>query len=306
MKDLIPIAIFVFDRPDILQETLDALSKNQGIEKHQLIFFCDGPCENENSVRLKNIEKVYKVIESIKWSKDVKVFKKSKNFGLANSIVNGVSQVLNDYENVIVLEDDIKTSPFFLKYMRDSLLLYKNNLDVVSISGFNYPLENINVDYETFFLKGTDCWGWATWQRGWAFFEPDAKILLRKINEKKIKKHFDFNGNYKFSKMLKKTIRKNHSWAVKWYASAYLANKYTLYPVKSLVKNIGDKGTNVKQNNLKMLGHDISMKEIVSFEIKVEQSEFMYAQISNHFAKYYNIFYRIHNFLEQKIKKNIF
>ncbi len=305
MNSKIPIAIFVFDRPEILQETLDALSKNEGVENHPLIFFCDGPKEDSSEERLNNIRKVADLIEDIEWASDVKVFKKEKNAGLANSIVAGVSQVLDEYDKIIVLEDDIKTSRYFLKYMRDALTLYEDNMDVASITGFNYPLENLETDKQTFFLRGTDCWGWATWKRGWELFESDGTILLDQLTKAKAIRHFDFLGNYKFSKMLKKTIVKNHSWAVKWYASAYLANKLTLYPVKSLVQNIGDKGTNVKQNNTKILGSDIADSPVLKFETDAIESVEMHKRISEHFGKYYNIFYRGYNFLEQRIKKLI-
>lgn len=308
MNAKIPIAIFVFDRPEILQETLDALSRNEGIEDYSLIFFCDGPKENSSAERLNNIQRVSTVIENITWTQDIKVYKKNKNVGLADSIVSGVSQVLETYDNIIVLEDDIKTAPYFLKYMRDALEIYKDCEDVASITGFNYPLENLNIDKETFFLRGTDCWGWATWKRGWELFEPDGTILLNKLKDSGSIYHFDFFGKYKFSKMLEKTIKVNHSWAVKWYASAYVANKVTLYPVKSLVQNIGDKGTNVKQNNMQMLGFSVSEKPIIQFEKNIIESEIMHKKISDHFGKYYNIFYRGYNFLEQKVRNlfNIF
>ena len=301
----IPIAIFVFDRPGILQETLDALSKNEGIENYSIIFFCDGPKENSSKEHLNNINKVAEVIENINWTKDIQVYKKDKNAGLADSIVSGVSQVLEIYDSIIVLEDDIKTSPYFLKYMRDALEIYRNCDDVASISGFNYPLENVDPGKETFFLRGTDCWGWATWKQEWKLFEPDGRILLDKLKSSGSIHHFDFFGKYKFSRMLEKTIRVNHSWAVKWYASAYVANKLTLYPIKSLVQNIGDKGTNVKQNNMKMLGFDVSQKPISNFENNIVESVVMHRMIANHFGRYYNIFYRGYNYIEQKVRKFI-
>ena len=102
--------------------------------------------------------------------------------------------------------------------------------------------------------------------------------------------------------MLKKTIKENHSWAVKWYASAFLKDKLTLYPKYSLVENIGDKGTNQSQNHRKLLGL-IEEKNIIStFNIKVEQSETAYNLISKHFAKYNSFLYRIYVFLRQFYK----
>jgi hypothetical protein len=93
---------------------------------------------------------------------------------------------------------------------------------------------------ETFFLRGADCWGWATWKRGWDLFEPDGQKLLGEIRRKKLQRAFDINGAYPYTKMLKDQINaKNDSWAIRWYASAYLKEKLTLYPGRSLVQNIG-------------------------------------------------------------------
>jgi hypothetical protein len=300
-KTITPIAIFVYNRPEILSLTLNALKNNVGIENHPLIFFCDGPKANSTKETIFNISQVHDIIDNIDWALSVTKISKKENRGLANSLVEGITTVLKDFDRVIVLEDDIKTSKYFLQFMNDGLVKYENCETVASISGFNYPLENTKYTKETFFLLGSDCWGWATWKRGWDLFEIDGKILLEKLIKSKKVKHFDFNGNYKFSNMLKKTIKVNHSWAVKWYASTYLSNKITLYPLHSLVQNIGDKGTNVQQNNKKMLGYETKDAPISYFETDLTESIYMRKIISNHFGKYYNIFYRFYNFIEQKL-----
>jgi hypothetical protein len=160
------------------------------------------------------------------------------NKGLAKSIIAGVSHVLDDHDTVIVLEDDIVASPYFLRYMNEALALYQNDEPVVSIHGYVYPVKQPLP--ETFFLRGADCWGWATWKRGWALFEPDGRKLLDQLEQSRLINEFDMDGNYAFSEMLRKQIDgRNDSWAVRWHASAFLRNKLTLYPGTSLVNNIG-------------------------------------------------------------------
>ena len=115
---------------------------------------------------------------------------------------------------------------------------------VVSIHGYVYPVGQPLP--EAFFLHGADCWGWATWSRGWSCFNSDGQFLLDELKRHKTIRAFDFNGTYPFSKMLEGQIKgTNDSWAVRWYASAFLAGKLTLYPGRSLVHNIGndDSGT---------------------------------------------------------------
>jgi hypothetical protein len=161
---------------------------------------------------------------------------------LAQSVIEGVSQVLSEYDRVIVLEDDLVTSPHFLTYMNEALDRFEHDERVISIHGYSYPVKQPLP--EAFFLRGADCWGWATWKRGWSLFNPDGQVLFDKLAANKLLYAFDFNGTYSYSKMLQGQIAGlNDSWAVRWYASAFLADKLTLYPGRSLVHNIGNDGT---------------------------------------------------------------
>jgi hypothetical protein len=145
---------------------------------------------------------------------------------------------MNKHKKIIVLEDDLLTSPFFLKYMNAALDLYEEETEVISIHGYLYPLQGMVPN--TFFIKGADCWGWGTWQRGWNLFERDSSKLLTEIKKRNLIHDFDMDGWVNNVRMLKKQNKgKINSWAIRWHASAYLQNKLTLYPGKSLIKNIG-------------------------------------------------------------------
>lgn len=297
----IPILIFAYNRPEVLKCTIKSLFENFGFEQHPIIIYCDGPKINAKDEDKKNIANIQEIIKSFNWPNLPTIIIQKENLGLAKSIVNGVTETLKIFEQVIVLEDDIQTSPYFLDFMTKSLIFYKDHPDVISITGFNYPLDNNSIPDETFFLKGTECWSWATWRKGWYYFEIDGQKLYNKLKKRKLFYYFDFKGSYNFSGMLKKTIKINHSWAVKWYASAYLADKYTLYPKYSLVENIGEQGTNQSQNHRKMLGKIEQLKPISNFNKNVVQSDLAYNSIARHFKIYNNIIYRIYNFLIEKI-----
>jgi hypothetical protein len=97
---------------------------------------------------------------------------------------------------------------------------------------------------ETLFLKGADCWGWATWQRAWECFDPDGCRLLAQIEGRQLGHAFDFDGAADYTEMLRRQVAgANDSWAVRWHASAFLRDKLTLYPGRSLVENIGHDAT---------------------------------------------------------------
>jgi hypothetical protein len=122
--------------------------------------------------------------------------------------------------------------------MNEALDLYEKEEKVISIHSYTLPVKKLLP--ETFFIKGADCWGWATWKRGWDLFEPDGRKLLEKLEKNNLTKDFDFDGTYNYTGMLKRQIAGlTNSWAIRWYASAFLAGKLTLYPGRSLVQNIG-------------------------------------------------------------------
>lgn len=242
-----PIALFVFNRPDHTRKTIEALSKNELASQSKLIVFSDGPRDKKDAAL---VEQVRDYISTVKGFESVSIVTSKTNKGLANSIISGVTNVLSDNDRIIVLEDDMVTSTQFLKYMNNSLDWYENDEGVISVHGYIYPVKEPLPDY--FFLRGADCWGWATWSRGWKLFEADGKKLLNELKRRRLLKEFDFGSTYPYTKMLKKQIAgKNNSWAIRWYASAFIHEKLTLYPGMSYVQNIGNdaSGTHSRETN---------------------------------------------------------
>jgi len=236
---LAPIVLFAYNRPEHLRLVVEALAKNEEAAASDLFVYSDAPKDALNRDRVAET-RLY--IKGIKGFGSVTVVERDENWGLANNIIDGVTSVVNKYGKLIVLEDDLITSPYFLRFMNEALDLYEAEEDVVSIHGYIYPMKKHLP--ETFFIKGADCWGWATWKRGWDLFNPNGEELWRELQEKKLTKAFDFNHSYPYCKMLRRQIRaENNSWAIRWYASAFLKNKLTLYPGRSLVNQIGVDGS---------------------------------------------------------------
>lgn len=268
-KALAPIVLFVYNRPNHTKLTIEALKQNELAKESDLIIFSDAP-KNENAKA--SVTDVRKYIRSVRGFKSIKIIEREKNFGLANSIIEGVTKVVNKYGEIIVLEDDLITSKYFLRFMNDALDVYQNDSKVASISGYVYPIKDLP---ETFFIKGADCWGWATWKRAWDLFEKDGKKLLRDLEEKKLLNEFDFDGTYKYSEMLKNQIEgKNNSWAVRWYASAFLKNKLTLYPGKSLVSNIGNDTIGTHSGKIDKYKGDLVKSPFLIYKQKINENLF--------------------------------
>ncbi len=230
-----PIALFVYNRPDHTRRTVESLRQNRLAGDSDLIVFSDAA---RSDAHTEKVREVREYIRTISGFKSLTIIEREINFGLARSIIEGVTEIVGKYGRVIVLEDDLITSPHFLGYMNDALTRYANDERVVCIHGYMFPIERQLP--EAFFLPGADCWGWATWSRGWACFNSDGQALLDELKRRNLTDAFDYHGAYPFSKMLEGQIKgENDSWAVRWHASAFLGGKLTLHPGRSLVRNIG-------------------------------------------------------------------
>ncbi|MDD3597486.1 glycosyltransferase [Sulfuricurvum sp.] len=241
-----PIVLFVYNRPWHTQQTIEALQKNDFASESDLFIFSDAEKDERSFKKVKEVRNYIKRIDGFK---KITIIERETNWGLANSIIDGVTKIVNEYGKIIVLEDDLVTSPYFLKFMNETLEMYQNEEKVACVHGYIYPIENLP---ETFFIRGADCWGWATWKRGWDIFESDGQKLLSEVTRRGLQKEADFDNNYGYTKMLLDQINgKNNSWAVRWYFSAFLKEMLCLYPGKSFVQNIGNdaSGTHCSSTN---------------------------------------------------------
>jgi putative methyltransferase (TIGR04325 family) len=248
-----PIVLFVFNRPDHTLRALNSLRENLLADQSLLYIISDGPRQGTNANDLEKINQVREIIKSEKWCAEVIIHENQSNRGLSGSIIPEVTRLLEKHEKLIVLEDDIYLSKGFLEYMNSALEMYNNDTQVGCVHGWNYHIDAKNYKESTFFLKGADCWGWATWKRAWNLFEKDGSKLLETIRSKKLEYDFDRRGTHNYTELLEHQVDgKLDSWAVRWHASLFLANMYCLHPTESIVKNIGldNSGTNCFDTHL--------------------------------------------------------
>ena len=287
-----PIALFVYNRPEHTKKTLKHLKKNDLVKKSHLYVFSDGPKTEKD---IPKVNEVRQLVNKINGFKTVTVIERKSNWGLAKSIIEGVTQIINLHERVIVLEDDIVTASNFLDFMNTNLEYYQDKRTVACISGYVYPIEDLS---DTFFLRGADCWGWGTWKRAWDFFVSDGNILIDRLRENKLIRSFDFNNSIAYFKMLKDQVKgKNDSWAVRWYASAFTEEMYCLYPGKSYVINIGMDGSGTHCSisedykvNLNSNSHFEKMEIIQEDLIARKKFEYFFKRIKqNIFRKLYKL-----------------
>lgn len=276
MQNFAPIALFVYNRPEHTRRTLKFLQQNYLAEESKLYVFSDAPKSNADEDLVFEVRNIIKEIQGFKL---VKIIESEKNLGLADSIISGVSKLVNEYGKVIVFEDDLLCSPYTLQYFNEALNKYQSNEKVMHISAYMYPLKDAKKLPETFFYRVAHSWGWATWQSAWKNFNPDINSLIEQFDQKKINE-FSIEGKMNFWKqMLDFKNKKNNSWAIRWYASIFLKQGLCLNPSKSLIDNIGHDGSGIHSNVEKTYTVNINKQPITYFPASVNENVLAYQQI---------------------------
>lgn len=235
MKSCAPIALFVYNRPSHTRRTVEALQKNDLATESDLIIFSDAPKTPEAAPAVAEVRAYLKTISGFR---SVRIVERECNWGLAKSIIEGVTTVVNQYGRIIVLEDDIVTSRYFLSFMNAALDRYIDEPRVWHISGWNVPIDKAGLP-EAFFIRAMYCWGWATWADRWAHFQKAPDRLLAEWDADKIYR-FDLDGRCGFWEQVKQNaLGALSTWAVFWYATLFEHNGLCLNPTVTYVENIG-------------------------------------------------------------------
>lgn len=236
MTSYSPIVLFIYKRPLHLAKTLNSLSNCEGFQNHQIYVFGDGPRnENENIL----VQETRNVAKSFFGDRAQYIFS-NKNKGLANSVIDGVTSIINKYHSVIVIEDDLEFHSQFLKYMNNALIYFANNEKVMSISGYMYETKSLIGSNKAVLLPMISTWGWGTWSRAWSNFDPDSIGAEGLKLDNQLIKSFDCNNSYPFSRMLElQRSGKIDSWGIRWYWTIFKKNGLTCFPPSTLVKNNG-------------------------------------------------------------------
>lgn len=282
MNNLAPVVIFVYNRPLHTRQTLEALQKNELAVDSDLIIYADGA---KNAKAFTNVKEVRGYLKTVTGFKSVTVIERDKNWGLAANIIDGVTDVVNRYGKVIVMEDDIVTSPAYLQFMNQALDFYKGNKKIWHVSGWSYPIDNNNLG-DAFLWRVMNCWGWATWADRWQHFEKNPNLLIGKWSTEE-KYHFDLNGSGVFWPQVEANAQgKINTWAIFWYASIFDNGGLCLNPSVSYVDNIGHDGSGVhcgsdSSHSTTLLNESMS----INFPSVFTESELAVLRISDFYKK---------------------
>jgi hypothetical protein len=234
-----PIALFVYSRHWHTKQTVEALKNNKHASESDLFIFSDAPKTSEIAPAVLEVREYIKTISGFK---TVCIVEREENLGLANSIIDGVTQLCEEFGQVIVLEDDLVTSPCFLEFMNRALYKYAEEKKVWHISAWNYPIDSAGLP-ELFFWRTMNCWGWATWADRWVNFQKNPERLMTEWDKNEINQ-FNLDGACDYwSQVTANASGKLNTWAIFWYATIFENKGLCLNPVRTYVKNIGHDGS---------------------------------------------------------------
>jgi hypothetical protein len=239
---LAPIALFVYNRPAHTRHTVAALRANPLAALSGLHVFSDGPKTAETAASVREVRAYLRTIDGFA---SVKIYERERNFGLAASVIDGVTRLCEAYGQVIVVEDDLEVAQGFLTYLNTALDRYRAEPGVMQISAHMFPVD-VPVLADAFFLPFVSSWGWATWDRAWRTFDPLATGYAQLKSDTRRRHAFNMNGAYDYFSMLEAQLKgKIDSWAIRWNLSVFMNDGLVLYPRKSLVENTGFDGSGV-------------------------------------------------------------
>ena len=247
-----PIAIFCYNRKEHLIRTLNTLSENHDVENSDIHIFSDGPKTVKEKEYIDDLREYLHNDAPLDKFRSQTIYESMENKGLASSVITGVNLLFKEYEEIIVLEDDLVTSHNFIKFMNEALSFYKSDSRIWSISGYSFPIRIPKKYRQDLYLAyRASSWGWGTWRDRWEMTDwlvSDYKTFT--FNP--IKQLLFNRGGRDLSNMLKLQMNgKINSWAIRWCYSQFKHNKYTVYPIHSLVMNTGldGSGTHSTEND---------------------------------------------------------
>ena len=256
-----PIVMFVYNRKDHFLQTYNALKMCPEAKESELYVFSDG-AKGENDKA--NVEDVRETVKKVLNDNDflsLNLIESEVNKGLAKSIIQGVTEIINKYGRVIVLEDDCVPSPYFLNYMNKALDFYENDKQIGSVAGYSLILP-FPEDYKSdVYVTYRSCsWGWATWKEVWDNVDWDLAYINDFFKNRKLIKRFNSFGNDRLVRLYHQTVTNANSWSVKFGAHHIKENLLTVYPRYSYISNIGcdESGVHSRSEDADKMRVDIS------------------------------------------------
>lgn len=314
MKQLAPVVLFTYNRPIHTEQTLNALMNNDLARESELYIYCDGPKDDGTEEQRKRIIEVRKIVRKRQWCNKVYIIEHEKNKGLANSVIDGVTEVIEKFGKVIVLEDDLVTSPYFLNYMNMALDYYENKPAVFSISADRPPINKLIIpkdySYDVFVSLRSFSTGWGTWRNRWGKIDWSLDYLDDFLKSPYQISAFNRGGEDLTNMLILQQESKIDSWSILFSFNHFANHAVAILPCNSYVENIGFDGTGIhsrNSNTYKKVKTSLAVRNPQFIDILYEDKRIINSFYSAYYSKKRSLLKKITNRITRLIiGKNLF
>ena len=235
MKLRSPIALIIFNRPELTQIIFDKIAQ---VKPSKLFVVADGPRPDRAGEENRCFQ-AREIINQVNW--DCEVFKNysDENLGCKSRVSSGLDWVFEAVPEVIILEDDCNPSLDFFWFCDELLEKYRDDERISIISGCNFQMKNNLEDSSYYFSRLTHIWGWASWRRTWRYYDVSASswpefrnyLLTTKISMSEKKFWLE-----KFQSTYDGLI---DTWDYQLVLAMWAQHKLSIIPNVNLISNIG-------------------------------------------------------------------
>ena len=302
-KELVPICLFTYNRLNETIKTIEALQNNFLAKDSDLYIYSDGGKTEKDKEK---VTKVREYLYSISGFKSITTFESPTNRGLANSVISGVSKILELNERVIILEDDLVTSPNFLDFMNQALMFYQEDNTIFSISGYTLNLSSLPGKKDYYFGYRASSWGWGIWRDRWKVIDWKVTEYENFIKDRSLVEKFKRGGS-DLPRMLSNQINgRIDSWAIRFCFHQFKCNLMTVFPTKSKIISIGF--SNEATNTIGSQRFNTPLDKEIKRKFYFEKFNNIDQKVINEFASKFSVKSRVYNQLFKKLSrlKNIF
>lgn len=230
-----PVALFVFNRPDLTAQAMARLSK---IRPRRLLLVADGPRHsNDRQLCEKTLEAVY---SGLSWNAQLETLISAENLGCRRRLETGLDWVFEQTDRAIVLEDDIEATPAFFAFAEQALAVFAEEPSLRMITGRNVLIESPQRSTPFLARKGA-IWAWATWADRWRTYRAKFQNAGKDVLLAGLERHSE---HPLFLRLQQHLLRSRlwdriDTWDIPWTLWIVASGGYCLTPPVNLSANHG-------------------------------------------------------------------
>lgn len=232
-----PVLLIIFNRPDKVKRLINSLRE---VKPAKVYVSADGP-RDAVPTDSSRCALARDVIGQIDWPCEVVTNFHERNTGADFGPEKALNWFFNNVDEGIVLEDDCIAHPDFFRFAKEMLDKYRDNNQVMMISGNNFQNGIIRGDGSYYFSKYPSTWGWASWKRAWKYYDTKTSDYREFINKNKLGDICQSRVEKKYWTRFFDKINRGElkHWDIKWIFAIWNNDGVSITPNVNLVQNVG-------------------------------------------------------------------